>query len=759
MHQHLNLSDILVRVGLAIADAIAWGVRHDLTIVGLLCLVFAGVVSYGLWFRETLPGRMLLYSNRRAALWLNARLWAPSALIAGAIGLAFMITIWLPEASWPLEYPLVRPDWYPATIPFWVVLALLGANLGQALLKIFDWTIEYTTYWRWAYPLGGALVLAPFGAIAPPSTWPEVLELPARPAVITLVVLVVPVVLGVLTLWRRMGREKVFDFPGKNGGFASRNEVANNKCAVVTIPIKVSHRGSVRPWDYKRNGPLGWTTIQLSRDSIFTHCLVVGQTGSGKGLALVGPLTLSLIAMDERSKLPFKFIVQDVKGVCQGKDQYEARLGRSCLCWGAAAIGQTPSLRWNPIREALDSRDPRNESNALAAMLMPDKPGQGSWIPETARPLLAAIILSGNYPTLKDIFDDLQARGLMAMCVANDCAVGDLIALKGKNAHEYVVSEFKNALICYSDGGWGEKVTSGHDFYLDGPDSFLEVGGYVLSAENLKERKAPLRLFWQYLFRRLQAEPKIRQLLLIMDEALAAGPIPGARDGLNVLREYKVGIFYCIQHLNGLKEVYGRDEGESLISSFASKIWLFRGMNDDDKMYLSRILGERTRERKVKGRTEPATEHGPLLGPPDMGGLARGDRDYWGVFDCVSQTNPNDHTGLGLPILGKAEATTPILQRKPSQEEIDVVVATYAERTPFTAPVLTREAVERMAQATGIRELLDLVPKEEGKLVSILDSIPSAIRIIHEQIEPATSEKTEAQAETVPADDNRAPWE
>ena len=753
MHIHLTLSDVLVRVGLAIADAVAWGVRHDLTILGLLCLVFAGVVGYGVWFRETLPGRMLLYSNRQAALWLNARGWAPAAAIAAAIGLAFLITIWLPSDVWPLEYPLVRPDWYPATIPLWFALALLGAILGQLLLKIFDWLIEYTTFGRWGYPLGGALVLAPFGAV-PPSSWPGIMALPARPAVIALVALVVPVVLGILTLWRRMGREKIFDFPGKNGGFASRNELANNKDAVVTIPIKVSHRGSVRPWDFKRNGPLGWTTIQLSRDSIFTHCLVVGQTGSGKGLALVGPLTLSLIAMDERSKLPFKFIVQDVKGVCQGKDQYEARLGRRCICWGAAAIGQTPSLRWNPIREALDSRDPRNECNALAAMLIPDKPGQGSWIPETARPLLAAIILSGNYPTLKDVYDDLQARGLMAMCVANDCAVGDLIALNGKNAHEYVVSEFKNALGSYSDGGWGEKVTSGHDFYLDGPDSFLEVGGYVLSAENLKERKAPLRLFWQYLFRRLQAEPKIRQLLLIMDEALAAGPIPGARDGLNVLREYKVGIFYCIQHLNGLKEVYGRDEGESLISSFASKIWLFRGMNDDDKMYLSRILGERTRERKVKksGRTELVTEHGPLLGPPDMGGLARGDKEYWGVFDCVSQTNPNEHTGLGLPILGKAEATTPILQRKPSQEEIDAVVATYTERAPFTAPSYTREAVERLAKATGIRELLNLVPKEDERPASILDSIPSAIKIIQEEPAPA-------QTETVPADDNRPPWE
>ena len=131
MHIHLTLSDVLVRVGLAIADAVAWGVRHDLTILGLLCLVFAGVVGYGVWFRETLPGRMLLYSNRQAALWLNARGWAPAAAIAAAIGLAFLITIWLPSDVWPLEYPLVRPDWYPATIPLWFALALLGANLGQ----------------------------------------------------------------------------------------------------------------------------------------------------------------------------------------------------------------------------------------------------------------------------------------------------------------------------------------------------------------------------------------------------------------------------------------------------------------------------------------------------------------------------------------------------------------------------------------------------------------------------------------------------
>lgn len=699
-----SLANTLIRLGGA------WLVPMSL----LVALGILGLVRY----RETLPGRMRIYSQRSLALALSNRYWEPLGIATLSITVMLGVALALPQWVWPRSERFDRPDWWPIHLPSPIICgAILGLILGWLLASKTKTLRDRSA----AVRSGVAIICAELGAIwsvlLPVGWWPRSLIL-GGPTGITILAIAPAAILmaGIAITFKRSGRERIVDYPGRDGGFASRDEVANNKTAIVSIPLQVSHRGSARPWHTKLNGPLGWTSIRLSQDAIWTHILVDGQTGSGKGLALVGPIVLSLIAQDKETGIPYKLIVQDVKGVCQGKDAYEARLGRACICWGAAAVGQQPSLRWNPIREALDSDDPVGESVALAALLMPDRNGEGAWIPQTARPLLATCIRSGHYPTLKDIYDDIQARGLLAVCAANDSAPGDLIALNGKNVTEYVQGAIKNALASFADGGWAEKATSGHDFYLDGPDSFLAVGGYVLSAENLQERKPPLRLFWQYLFRRLLQRPTKRNLLLVMDEALAAGPIPGARDALNMLREYRVGIIYCVQNLEGIREVYGRDQGDSLVASFASKVWLLRGLCDEDKLYLSKVLGERTQERKIRrnGKREIVVEHGPLLGPSDMGGLARGEKMYWAVFDCVSQTTPNPSTGTCLPILGKAEATTPILQRTPSPEEIERITRTYEIRSSCTPPPLLRADVERLAKITGFKELLQL-PTDDGQ--------------------------------------------
>lgn len=706
-----------------------------------ILVLSAGLIKLVRW-RESLAGKQLLYTHRGIALVLNARFWGPLALASAGPAVGFLVTGWTRGAA---EF---RPTWWPAGIPFSVAMALVAIGLAQIGLRIADKAYgRQDLRWMWL-SLGGAAGYT-FGTYVDPAWWPYPIVIPARTAAAWLLLTPLPVLAALQLLWRRLGRETIIDHVEGNAGFAARGEVANNKDALMTLPIKVSYRGSAQPWKERENGPLGHTTLEFSQDALWTHVLLDGNSGSGKGMGIFGPLMFSLAAGDESGR-KYKYVLQDVKGVCAGRDLYEQRLGKKVIAWGAAADGQWPSQRWNPIREALDSNDPIGECLALAALIMPDNGSGNDFIPQAGRPLLATCLASGNYPTIKDLFDDIQARGLVQVVLANDCAPGDILALMGKNMTEWVQGEFKARLGAYADGGWGQKVTSGHDFGLD---DFLEVGGYVLSAESINEQKGPLRLMWGMLFRRLLNQRRERNLFMLFDEALGSGKTL-SRDALNILREDRVSIWAGVQHLDGLREVYGPTEGEALISSFGSKIWLLHGLSQSDKEALSRSLGKRTEKRSARrhGQSETTYHQGDLLPVNVIGSLARPQKEYWAVFDVISQSTPNPDTKLGLPILAKVVPTTPFLQRKPTREEVEAVASLYEGREPFTAPPLTREVVERVATTIGKPELLNLFPKEDSNGPSgILDSIPFSLQV---EDEPKA-------AETAPPseDNDKHPWE
>ena len=594
-------------------------------------------------WRDSLSGKGLIYRHRWLTLMLHARFWGPLALAALAAAIPFI------AIGWSVPGLRFRPTWWPATIDFWVISAAFGGVVGWGLWKLLDPHLNEEWQVGNLWPVGLAMIGGTIGLVAIPSGWPERILISMKALEVALVAAPILVLIALHRLWLRMGREKIINHVEGSAGFASRGEVAENSDAIIRIPIKVSYRGAAEPWNIRANGPLGLTSLEISQDAMWTHVLLVGNSGSGKGMGTFGPILYSLVGADDAGT-KYKFILQDVKGVQQGRDAYEKRLGRKAIAWGAAADGLWPSQRWNPIREALDSNDPVGECLALAALIMPDSGGQNDFIPQAGRPLLARMLMSGSYPTLKDLFDDIQDRGILQVAIANDCAPGDINALLGKNMSEWVQGEFKARLGAYADGGWGEKVTSGHDFGLD---DFLEVGGYVLSAEALEERKAPLKLMWGMLFRRLlKQQGRKRNLLMLFDEALGSGRTL-SRNALNILREDRVSIWAGTQHLDGLREVYGPQEGESLISSFGSKIWLLHGLSQPDKEALSKSLDRRTVENKLKrhGQTEVVMNHGPLLPLNTIGSLARPQKEYWAVFDVQSQSTPIPCSQLGLPIL------------------------------------------------------------------------------------------------------------
>lgn len=87
-----------------------------------------------------------------------------------------------------------------------------------------------------------------------------------------------------------------------------------------------------------------------------------------------------------------------------------------------------------------------------------------------------------------------------------------------------------------------------------------------------------------------------RRLWLVMDELDSLGQISSLRAGLTKLRKYGVCCVCGIQTVAQLRDTYGRDEAQTLLSCMATKLVLAPGDNETAD-YMSKELGEQEIER------------------------------------------------------------------------------------------------------------------------------------------------------------------
>jgi hypothetical protein len=349
-------------------------------------------------------------------------------------------------------------------------------------------------------------------------------------------------------------------------------------------------------------------------------------------------------------------------------------------------------------------RDPRPEDafNALAAALIPEREGNGNdWVSQLTRPILAWVFMKGGFETLGDVQAALMEFGVNEVIGRAGVPQGLIAALEGKNVKEYLGTTVFSALACFGSG-WGKDSTTGMDFSLD---DICTNGAYVLSAEPEVTQRAPIVVFWRLLLRKLLRSSKPVPLTLAFDEALAAGRIPSVRDALATLRDREVSIIFGTQHTSGLKEVYGNVEGESLIASFTSRIFLLNGLDPRDRDYLVDALGKRTVKDATVGGKGGQTRHieVPLLTRDDLNRRASNEGAFWAVLDGSGVTRTGDP--LIARLLGTPRKT---LIRRPTQEEIDADIY-RAERSEspvqYVTPALD-EQVERVLAALREDELV-----------------------------------------------------
>lgn len=448
-----------------------------------------------------------------------------------------------------------------------------------------------------------------------------------------------------------------------------------------TIPIKIHYRGSFQPW---RTGA-GANVFTLRESEVARHILLVGQTGSGKGFTVFGPII-------ESSKTPI--VYQDVKGQAPGRERIKERLGIDPILWGCAAHGGWSSLGWNAMEECRQEGFPTAAFNALAAALIPGR-GEEDWVAQLARPILSWTMEHGEFGNLGHLQDALTMEGMDVVISRARVPKGLVLALQGKNVREYLGTTIFSSLACFGSG-WGREVTSCHDFTLK---DVCERGAYVLSAEPERHLRTPLTVFWRLLLRRLQRSSEKVPLTLLFDEALAAGRIPDVQDLLVTIRDRDVSVIFGTQHLSGLRQVYGRDEGDSLIASFASRIWLLSALDHRDRKELVEELGTRvifeTRGRGAHAQVVPVDI--PLLGRADLNLRANQSGAFWAVIESPSL--------LGHPTVCRMVGGPEDLIQRPPQNEVMQRRNLYAP-APTTPPLLIqgRPPAEVQQAIEGIQE-------------------------------------------------------
>lgn len=486
-------------------------------------------------------------------------------------------------------------------------------------------------------------------------------------------------------LIRRHFREPIHDSSHGNAGWASRSQIRIQKNWLFALPIVVSWRGIRAYWSWAKQPKETWlrqvfrfvpkilsgsfTAIAPSWTTIWEHFLLLGQTGSGKGMGIFGAIIASCRCI---------FAYQDVKAECPGHDRLWRMTGLEPIRFGRAAVGGWPSMRWNPLREALNDPEPEDSVAALASMLMPEsRPGGNDFVKAAARPLLTHCLLSGKFATLADLRSAIRDQGLTKVLTDLQTPPGYMAALQGKNMTEYVTDAFLVALTPYSIG-WGRRTSSAHDFTLE---DFFDRGGFILSAETDPTLNLPVQVFWRFLFRRMLASNRKLKMLLLMDEALAAGPLRDADNALVTLRSKEVSIWYGVQNLSGLRDVYGGgDKGQRVIDSFNNSITLLHALNDNDRAALMKNLDTCTVMEKKHGGMGKVPVSAPLISSAELQRRGRVEEEFWAVLRVTGISAPSN------PIIGRLVPTTGQLVRTPTDEEREAALQRYGQASAQADP-------------------------------------------------------------------------
>ena len=361
---------------------------------------------------------------------------------------------------------------------------------------------------------------------------------------------------------------------------------------------------------------------QLIADNSAYHAIIVGATGSGKGVGVIMPTLLtwkeSVMVVDPkgesydytagyRSTFSEVFYFDPTINAEEAKARHikpchinpldfiprtseaVAEIGNMCL-----------SIHPDQSKEAYWDKTPRMMLEMLIGHVLIK--GKKKSLPEAASLIMTSEKYETIFENILNAYDDdpvPESDPLhdVATMVQNNAALFFQMAT-GQNAEQLVthISTVKGDLGVYSASASAE-LLSYSDFSLDDiMDGEKPISIYMCIPVKQIERITPMFMLIYSLILKsfLGRDQKHRhKLLLLLDEFSQFKKFTTIAEQIPFVRSYGIKIMAFIQSISQLDEYYGHDGAKALLDNFQLKVYL-KATAPETTEYFERLLGKKT---------------------------------------------------------------------------------------------------------------------------------------------------------------------
>jgi len=352
--------------------------------------------------------------------------------------------------------------------------------------------------------------------------------------------------------------------------------------------------------------------VRLPEEDLARHVLVLGLTGAHKTTSVTFPVLL------EAAHAEVSVVALDLK---YGEEDSLARVAPEWLRCRRDVLVFAPvdpmSLRWNPLAGCRTL----GEAHRLATLLFDDAdatdPDQLYWVGaerHVCAALIFAIATDGGLPTFER---------LRALCAAGPGPVHGFVQTHPASPSLVTHLGAYRAMLAKDEAGILQGIASRLEAWSDETVCRATGGGDACEQIDLgRLRREPVllivgvpqaarsRLRWLcHLFLRDLASCLLRprgpgeevQVLQVLEELPAWGPLPGLADHLATFRSRHVSVLATIQSEAQGVSVYGFDGWAAVAANLVTKIY-FSSLADLDAERLSRVLGTAGAEEVARSR-------------------------------------------------------------------------------------------------------------------------------------------------------------
>lgn len=382
------------------------------------------------------------------------------------------------------------------------------------------------------------------------------------------------------------------------------------------------------------------------------HCLTVAAQGSGKTTGLILPTLITYRAGS--------VIVTDPKGAITAQTRrLRSQLGRVVILnpWRQELMADKSFALdlgddgFNPLQLVGTDYEGRAAAARLAALLLPDMPGEESYWRAEARELLEWCMLfqATHYPkpmrTLPGLramlYDSAELLAGMEQLAKGEPRSGPQGVLQAGAAKFHGMAAMgagaqfvgaqgtaTTALKIYDEGSALAQHVSRDGFRLADLKGDKPVTLYLICPPGhlVGDDRKWLNLVLALITQEIGKPGVARETLLLMDEFPALGYLPNLLPALEQFREAGLRAHLIAQNPGQVIQTYGQD-GLRRLWGVAEYKQFFRVTDPEQARLLSEWLGQRTvwsESRNARDEASSGLAGVPLIRPEELAGMSRG---------------------------------------------------------------------------------------------------------------------------------------